>query len=616
MEKVQEMVLAAQKGDMEAFGWLYRETYDRNYYIVIKMVRQEQDTMDILQDAYVKVFQKISLFQYNGSKSFASWTGKIASNTALDFLRKKSPVLFSEMQEDGGDISVPDFEEESVWNQPELALDRKETARIVQELLDCLSEEQRICIILRYIREMKISEIAHECGCSENTIKSRLNYAKKRLLGEQATLEKKGIWLYNVAPFTLLVFSLGNEAAAFQAPPVPASGIEAVMNQAFGGHGIFQPPSGSDMKTAAAKAGKTAAKLSARKMIVIAACLLTVTGAGFGILFHAQTWEGRTAAVKPSVAAGAPAVTQELPITEKPEPVAEPRTEEEVYYEYIRQELAPRYCLAEQSWRGQMAMDYGDMDSINVSENQWLKASGLISAHISDLDQDDRKELFVVYWEKEKNGYDAHDMVGDLYETEGDRVVHKDRIMLSVSEFQWTEIYESVGNFSAIEMTAGEKKYLLFYVYDRIAAFSDGYRAHVMWTVEYKDGRLRKVREVGTTSHGSDDYCFVYKGSRYENGKEKEREVLYDMDDEKAPCKTREEAFIRYFQQDGLDVSEIMEGMEALNPLTFTKTKDASIIFTFNSMIMGSETEENTETIYMAAEISDETRLQDHVKEK
>lgn len=36
MEKIQEMVLAAKKGDMDAFSWLYKETYERNYYIVIK----------------------------------------------------------------------------------------------------------------------------------------------------------------------------------------------------------------------------------------------------------------------------------------------------------------------------------------------------------------------------------------------------------------------------------------------------------------------------------------------------------------------------------------------------------------------------------------------------
>lgn len=59
-------------------------------------------------------------------------------------------------------------------------------------MLECLSEEQRVCVILRYVKQMKISEIALECGCSENTIKSRLNYAKKRLLGEREALEKRG----------------------------------------------------------------------------------------------------------------------------------------------------------------------------------------------------------------------------------------------------------------------------------------------------------------------------------------------------------------------------------------------------------------------------------------
>ena len=96
MEKIEEMLQAAKDGSAEAFGWLYKATYDRNYYIVLKMVKQEQDAMDILQDTYVKVFQNLSSFRYTGSKSFGSWTAKIASNTALDFLRRRQPLLFSD----------------------------------------------------------------------------------------------------------------------------------------------------------------------------------------------------------------------------------------------------------------------------------------------------------------------------------------------------------------------------------------------------------------------------------------------------------------------------------------------------------------------------------------
>ncbi len=193
MEKIQEMLLAAKEGSAEAFDRLYKETYDRNYHLVMKMVKQEQDAMDILQDAYVKVFQKLSSFHYTGSGSFASWTGKISYNTALDFLRKKNHILFLDLKEESGTGNTElRLADETASNEPELEMDRRETLRIAGEMLECLSEEQRTCIILRYIRQMKISEIALQCGCSENTIKSRLSYAKKRLFDQ---LEIAGISL-------------------------------------------------------------------------------------------------------------------------------------------------------------------------------------------------------------------------------------------------------------------------------------------------------------------------------------------------------------------------------------------------------------------------------------
>ena len=126
MEKVEEMLQAAKEGNTEAFDWLYRETYNKNYYIVLKIVKQEQDALDILQDTYVKVFQNLSSFRYTGSKSFGSWTGKIASNTALDFLRKNQPLLFSDLQADGAEDGLElEFMDESIENQPDLALDQK-----------------------------------------------------------------------------------------------------------------------------------------------------------------------------------------------------------------------------------------------------------------------------------------------------------------------------------------------------------------------------------------------------------------------------------------------------------------------------------------------------------
>lgn len=681
MEKVQKMVLAAQKGDREAFGWLYRETYDRNYYIVIKMVKHEQDAMDVLQDAYVKVFQKLATFRYNGSKSFASWTSKVASNTALDFLRKKNPILFSEMQgEDDGDIPALDFEDESAENQPELALDRKETARIVQELLDCLSEEQRICVILRYVREMKVSEIAAECGCPENTVKSRLSYAKKRLLGERETLEKKGIRLYSVAPFTLLAFLLGEEASACEAPAALSSGFSAVMDRISGGEdGSFAPPEGAVEqaagelvkptvegtgkavaqkigKAAEGQAGRTAARWGTGKMLAAAAAALVAVGAVSGALFARQAQKPQeeadhlpvTAEASPDAeeasAAEEPAEEPETAeeITPEPEPEAEPRTEEEIYYEFISQELVPRYGLAELSMEGTVTSEgfYGGYFSVDFPENHWLNPVGLISAHISDLNQDGTKELFVLYWEQEKDEYDDHRMMGDVYETDGEQVMQKDSVDLGC----WGEVEFSDLDFFVGEMGSMGKKYLVFYRNGTTAAFVDGFPDHAMWTMEYKDGRLEKVREVMTDSEYSEWY---YDGILYENGEEKKRERLYEDEAyvrsgerEPGPYATIKEAFIGYFREDGLDVSELVgdtqidrQVKEALHesvdlseiieePQThsFTKAKDAKVIFVYKSRGtdgLYEETDDNEDgwrgSVDMTAEIFDATDLREHI---
>ena len=97
---IKQLVERALQNDHEAFSQLYYQTYDRNYYLVLKLVKSEQDTEDILQDTYIKILSKLSQYQYKGENSFASWTSAIASNTALDFLRKKRPTLFSELSED------------------------------------------------------------------------------------------------------------------------------------------------------------------------------------------------------------------------------------------------------------------------------------------------------------------------------------------------------------------------------------------------------------------------------------------------------------------------------------------------------------------------------------
>ncbi len=209
---IEKRIEKAKAGDEKAFSALYQETKQRNYYIVLKMTGNEADTQDILQDTYVKVYTHLKDFQYEGPESFAAWTSKIANNTALSFLRRKKPELFSELEREDEDENISlQWEDLSPDYKPEVAFDRKETARIVHELLQSLSEEQRVCVLMFYLQEMSIKEIAQQCQCSENTVKSRLNYARKNIQKQEEVLKKKGINLYNVAPFPLLLYLLRQE---------------------------------------------------------------------------------------------------------------------------------------------------------------------------------------------------------------------------------------------------------------------------------------------------------------------------------------------------------------------------------------------------------------------
>lgn len=623
MENIKEAVLAAQKGDEEAFNRLYKETYERNYYIVVKMLKQEQDVMDVLQDTYVKVFQNLSSFQYTGDKSFASWTGKIASNTALDFLRRKKPVLFSDLNQEES-ISELEFEDKTVENQPELVLDQKETARIVQEMLECLSEEQRICLIYRYVRQMKISEIAEECGCSENTIKSRLNYAKKRLLGEREMLEKKGVQLYNMAPFTLLAILLEKDASAAQAPKAIAEAASGIIEMVFGEQGISAFYAKDAGKAGVRGAKAIAEKWAAGKLVAVIIVSLVLLGAGAGVVLLAKGKpEGEDIVVQATEVPDDITEAESTPSTEPTasvEPTPEPRAEEDIYYAYLNEELVPKYGLAELNQEGTLKIE-----NTSDKENQWLKPVGILSAYIEDLDQNGEKELLVLYWKKEKDAFFAHELTAEVYEQEEGKVVCTDSVVISGLGYGWNERCDVTGIFVAADMTAGGKRYLFFSQYGCENFFTDGL-IQGMRSMEYKDGKLQTVQEILQTAGGKRRVGLVYTGYTYKEGK-KEEELLYDettledATDEELEAYSAE-AFTEYFKREKLDVTEIVKshksyiddnGEETGFIDNLNKTKGATLICTLNTW---SRNDGGVISSHYFLTGKDRTKLRKHITKK
>lgn len=275
------MILAARNGDQEAVGKLYNLTYNNVYHTVKSMIRDEDAVLDILQDSYVKAFQ--SLEQLDKAENFRAWIKRIAANKAKDYLKKAKPMLFSEMSA-GEDLEFT-FEDDCPSHQPEAVLDRKETARLVKEILDSLSEEQRMVIGMFYYEQMSVREIAETLGCSENTVKSRLNYGRKKVEYQVRQLEKQGVKLYSLAPIPFFLWLLRNWETADAVTPAAAAAGSA--SAAAAGTAIGGAVAARTVGAAASAAGKG---LFTR--IIAGMLSLALVGGGFAVVRMVRSgWE-------------------------------------------------------------------------------------------------------------------------------------------------------------------------------------------------------------------------------------------------------------------------------------------------------------------------------------
>ena len=221
-----ELIDRARNNDQAAITELYNKTYSSVYYTVKAMIKDEDAALDILQDSYIKAFK--SLDQLKEPEKFKAWVKQIAHNRSIDYLRKTKPLLFSEMESADSDTPL-EFEDTNTDNLPEAVIDRDETSRLIREILNDLPDEQRAVISMFYYEQLSVKEIAEQLGVSENTVKSRLNYGRKKIETKVLDLEKKGTKLYGLAPipFLLLLFKTQSVQAASVAPAVSANVLSA-----------------------------------------------------------------------------------------------------------------------------------------------------------------------------------------------------------------------------------------------------------------------------------------------------------------------------------------------------------------------------------------------------
>lgn len=278
-ENMEELVGRARRGDTDAVSALYERTYSKVYYTVKSMIKNEDDVLDVLQDAYLKAFTHLNSFE--GGEKFLPWVKQIAANTARDRLRRKTPALFGELTADEtqtpAEERIPD---ERPAFLPEASLDAAETQRLIREILDSLPDDQRAVVGMYYYEELSVREIAEALGVSESAVKSRLLYARRKIEARVRDLEKKGTKLYGAAPLPFLLFLLRSQQAnaARPDPTLLQRVLEASQAAAQAGTGSAQAAGAA---AGAGAAGTAAAGLAGWKL---ALALIAMAVAGGGIV--------------------------------------------------------------------------------------------------------------------------------------------------------------------------------------------------------------------------------------------------------------------------------------------------------------------------------------------
>lgn len=176
----EQLVRAAQRGDRSAMDLLLRRHYERVHAVCRRIAGGTRDADDAAQEAMIRVVRNIDRF--DGRSAFSTWVYRIATNTALDELRKRQrrPHLqvVSDDDSSSGRRSPPEPVDEIAHREVESVADRL----AIDNALADLPLDYRVPVVMRDVGDLDYSEIAEALGIPIGTVKSRIARGRKLLL--------------------------------------------------------------------------------------------------------------------------------------------------------------------------------------------------------------------------------------------------------------------------------------------------------------------------------------------------------------------------------------------------------------------------------------------------
>ena len=174
---------ALQAGNPEEYSRIVDAYYSKIYRLAIRMLNQQQDAEDVLQETFLKAYRGLKSF--DGRSKISTWLFRIATNEALMILRRKHPEMVSIDEP----VETEEGEQEPLqiidWCcLPEEELLSEETRERLDAAVQKLPERLRVVFLLRDMNDLSTHETAEVLGLSDTAVKTRLSRARLRLREE------------------------------------------------------------------------------------------------------------------------------------------------------------------------------------------------------------------------------------------------------------------------------------------------------------------------------------------------------------------------------------------------------------------------------------------------
>ncbi|HDS06114.1 MAG TPA: RNA polymerase sigma factor [Bacteroides sp.] len=173
METIQ-VIQSCIRGDEKAFRQLIRQNADFAFRVAFRIVNNEEDAKDIVQESFITVWEKIR--EIDPGKKFSSWLYRIIVNKCYDMLRRRKRMRWVRPNERNRSLAALISE-----SNPESLLTNEETGRLIRHISYTLSPKQKIVFVLGELEGLSHDDIAEITGMNKTSVKSNLNHARRKI---------------------------------------------------------------------------------------------------------------------------------------------------------------------------------------------------------------------------------------------------------------------------------------------------------------------------------------------------------------------------------------------------------------------------------------------------